>query len=91
MTRLPHRRTAIQSSTRSLARSASPIEQAHWQERALNLGADELMSQAEWALRSRPRALRNVREAYTRFCGFLLGKIEQAPISGRQNRSKEAA
>lgn len=37
-------------------------------EAALKRGADELMNLAEYALQSRPRALRFVRRAYEKFC-----------------------
>lgn len=46
--------------------------------RAVELGAEELLARAEWALRSQPRALRNLRSAYRRFCLFILEKIERA-------------
>jgi hypothetical protein len=46
--------------------------------RAVELGADELVARAEWTLRSRPRALLNLRSAYRRFCLLILEKIERA-------------
>lgn len=46
--------------------------------RAVQLGADELISLCEWSFRSRPRTLRNLRRAYRDFCSFLLEKIERA-------------
>jgi hypothetical protein len=46
--------------------------------RALEIGCDELMNRVGYVLRRRPRALRNIRQAYTRFCSFILRKIERA-------------
>ena len=46
--------------------------------RAVELGADELIARLEWELRNHPRALRNLRRAYRRFCWDLLAKLERA-------------
>jgi len=46
--------------------------------RAVELGADELIARAGWIFRSRPRGLRNLRRTYRDFCLFLLEKIERA-------------
>lgn len=45
--------------------------------RAVELGPERLMVHAEWVLRDRPRALRNLRQTYRRFCTFLLAKISR--------------
>ena len=42
--------------------------------RAVEIGADELVSRAEWALRHHPRTLRNVRRAHVRLCVFVRGQ-----------------
>ena len=60
------------------------------QSRAVEIGADELMSLVEWTFRSRPRALRNIRRIYRGFCLFLLGRIEYSIRPGRQNRARAA-
>lgn len=75
MTRLPHRYTAIQSSSRGRAHSASPIEQPRWQERALNIGADELYACLEWTLRDRPRSLGAAKRRYRQFCLSLISRL----------------
>ena len=46
--------------------------------RALEIGCDELMNLAAYVLRQRPRAVKNLRRAYRRFCGSILDKIERA-------------
>ena len=48
------------------------------QVRAQQIGADELMNQAEWTFRHHPEALRHLRRAYARFCVCLLNRIELA-------------
>ena len=47
------------------------------QQRAIELGADELHSRIEWALRNRPHALRNARRRYQDFCTSLLCHLDQ--------------
>jgi hypothetical protein len=46
--------------------------------RAIELGSDELLNQASWIFRARPRTLRNIRRKYRRFCLLLFRKIESA-------------
>ena len=53
------------------------------EQRALELGADELHGRLEWLLRERPRALRGIRENYKKFCHSLLCQIER---KGRGSR-----
>ena len=54
----------------------------HWptadEERALELGADELIERLEWLLRDRPTALRKVRDRYRNFCTELYRRLEKA-------------
>lgn len=57
---------------------------------AIRYGADTLMDSASWALRARPRALRNVRRKYTRFCVELLRAIGRASREPR-NANERAA
>jgi len=60
--------------------------------RAVELGADELMSRLEWVLRDRPRALRNVRNQYRRFCCQLYVRLQRAERqSGIRTRRGRAA
>jgi hypothetical protein len=56
--------------------------------RAVEIGADELVSRAEWALRRHPRTLRNVRRAYLRLCVFVLGQVKRASQERRSNSSQ---
>lgn len=47
-------------------------------ERALKRGADELVDRAEWVLRDRPRALKNLRSRYRAFCVSIYAVLERA-------------
>lgn len=51
------------------------------EERAVELGPAELMVLLEWALRNRPRAVRNVRRSYREFCVALYRRLERARCS----------
>jgi hypothetical protein len=48
------------------------------EEKAVERGADELVALAEFHFRDRPRALRNIRNAYKRFCAWLYRKLERS-------------
>jgi hypothetical protein len=48
------------------------------QQRALDIGADELHSRIEWVLRNRPQALRNARRRYQEFCSSLLRNLSRS-------------
>jgi hypothetical protein len=54
-------------------RFPSPAEQ-----RAVELGAAELITLVEWQFRNSPRALRNVRTKYRQFCVALYGCLKRA-------------
>lgn len=47
------------------------------QVRAPEIGCDELIARLEWELRSRPKRLETVRQAYTVFCARLLETLEK--------------
>jgi hypothetical protein len=46
-------------------------------QRAVELGAIELVALLEWELRSRPVALRHLRDRYRDFCAGLLRQLER--------------
>jgi hypothetical protein len=52
-------------------------ETSNFTERALALGADELVARCEWAFRSRPQELRALRKRYRAFCTDLLLELER--------------
>jgi hypothetical protein len=47
-------------------------------ERATEFGPVELVTLLEWELKHRPRALRNVRTKYKKFCLELFQRLEKA-------------
>jgi hypothetical protein len=49
-------------------------------QRALELGADELVDLAEYALRERPLALQLARQAYVETCLLLYRAIQEAEL-----------
>jgi hypothetical protein len=53
------------------------------EQRAVELGPQELMNLIEWQLRRRPRSLRNVRSKYRTFCLDLYKMLKQAERSER--------
>lgn len=48
------------------------------QERAAELGSDELMALAEWTFRSRPRESKHLRRRHVAYCVALLPEIKRA-------------
>lgn len=48
------------------------------EERAVEVGPVELMALLEWELRYQPRALRNIRTKFKRFCVELFQRLEKA-------------
>jgi len=67
--------------TQTLPSPANPVKRTKLQpadmDRALELGADELMNRIEFTLSNRPRALHSARRIYRRACKKLLGALER--------------
>ena len=67
--------------TQTLLPLANPVKRTNLQpadmDRALELGADELMNRIEFTLSNRPRALQSARKIYRRACRKLFGALER--------------
>jgi hypothetical protein len=60
------------------------------QQRAVELGADKLHELLEWVLRNRPRALRNARLRYHRYCVSQLRKLDRSERAAYPHREQAA-
>jgi hypothetical protein len=56
---------------------ARPGRDGRIEQRAVELGADELVNLLEWEFRERPIALRNARERYRKFCAGLYRQLQR--------------
>lgn len=53
------------------------------QQRAEEIGPDELLTRLEWAFRDKPRALRAIRDQNRMYCASLLARLERTYRNGR--------